>query len=57
MAVKYDFFLTPQPKEKQQKVKYHARTVVDKNIYEQGHRYRNFQAMHHQQSGSNGGYG
>ena len=32
MAVKYDFFLTPQPKEKQQKVKYHARTVVDKTF-------------------------
>ncbi len=29
MPVKYDFFLTPQPKEKQQKVRYHARTVVD----------------------------
>ena len=29
MPVKYDFFLTPQPKEKQQKVRYHARTVVE----------------------------
>ena len=32
MAVKYDFFLTPQPKEKQQKVRYHARTVVDRTF-------------------------
>lgn len=32
MAVKYDFFLTPQPKEKQQKVRYHARTVVDQTF-------------------------
>jgi len=30
MPVKYDFFLTPQPKDKQQQVKYHARTVVDR---------------------------
>lgn len=32
MAVKYDFFLTPQPKDKQQKVRYHARTVVDRTL-------------------------
>ena len=32
MPVKYDFFLTPQPKEKQQKVRYHARTVVDRTL-------------------------
>lgn len=32
MPVKYDFFLTPQPKEKQQKVRYHARTVVDSTL-------------------------
>ena len=32
MAVKYDFFLTPQPKEKQEKVKYHARTVVESTL-------------------------
>ena len=32
MAVKYDFFLTPQPKEKQEKVRYHARTVVDRTF-------------------------
>lgn len=32
MPVKYDFFLTPQPKEKQQKVRYHARTVVDMTL-------------------------
>ena len=32
MTVKYDFFLTPQPKDKQQKVRYHARTVVDKTF-------------------------
>ena len=32
MAVKYDFFLTPQPKEKQQEVKYHARTVVESTL-------------------------
>ena len=32
MSVKYDFFLTPQPKDKQQKVRYHARTVVDRTL-------------------------
>lgn len=32
MAAKYDFFLTPQPKEKQRKVRYHARIVVDKTL-------------------------
>ena len=32
MPVKYDFFLTPQPKEKQQKVRYHARTVVESTL-------------------------
>lgn len=32
MPVKYDFFLTPQPKDKQQKVRYHARTVVDRTL-------------------------
>ena len=32
MAVKYDFFLTPQPKEKQENVKYHARTVVESTL-------------------------
>ena len=32
MPVKYDFFLTPQPKEKQQKVRYHARTVIDMTL-------------------------
>ena len=32
MPVKYDFFLTPQPKEKQQKVRYHARVVVDRTL-------------------------
>ena len=32
MAVKYNFFLTPQPKKKQQKVRYHARTVVDRTF-------------------------
>jgi len=32
MAVKYDFFLTPQPKDKQQKVRYHARVVVDRTL-------------------------
>ena len=32
MPIKYDFFLTPQPKDKQQKVRYHARTVVDHTL-------------------------
>ena len=32
MPVKYDFFLTPQPKEKQQKVRYHARVVVERTL-------------------------
>ena len=32
MPVKYDFFLTPQPKDKQEKVRYHARTVVDSTL-------------------------
>lgn len=32
MSVKYDFYLTPQPKEKQQKVRYHARVVVDETL-------------------------
>lgn len=32
MAVKYDFFLTPQPKDKQQKVRYHARSVVESTL-------------------------
>ena len=32
MPVKYDFFLTPQPKDKQQKVRYHARVVVDETL-------------------------
>ena len=32
MPVKYDFFLTPQPKEKQQKVRYHARVVVERPL-------------------------
>lgn len=32
MPVKYDFFLTPQTKDKQQKVRYHARTVVDNTL-------------------------
>lgn len=32
MPVKYDFFLTPQPKDKQQKVRYHARTVVNHTL-------------------------
>ena len=32
MPVKYDFFLTPQPKDKQEKVRYHARTVVDRTL-------------------------
>ena len=32
MSVKYDFFLTPQPKGKQQKVKYHARVVVERTL-------------------------
>lgn len=30
MAAKYDFFPTPQPKDKPQKERYHARLVVDK---------------------------
>lgn len=32
MPAKYDFYLTPQPKEKQQKVRYHARVVVDETL-------------------------
>lgn len=32
MPAKYDFFLTPQPKEKEQKVRYHARVVVDRTL-------------------------
>lgn len=32
MTAKYDFYLTPQPKEKQQKVRYHARVVVDETL-------------------------
>ena len=32
MPAKYDFFLTPQPKDKQQKVRYHARVVVDETL-------------------------
>ena len=32
MAAKYDFFLTPQPKEKQQKVRFHARVVVNETL-------------------------
>ena len=32
MPVKYDFFLTPQPKDKQEKVRYHARTVVENTL-------------------------
>ena len=32
MPVKYDFFLTPQPKEKQQQVRYHARVVVERTL-------------------------
>lgn len=32
MPVKYDFFLTPQPKGKQQKVRYHARVVVERTL-------------------------
>ena len=32
MSVKYDFYLTPQPKDKQQKVRYHARTVVESTL-------------------------
>lgn len=32
MAAKYDFFLTPQTKENQQKVRYHARIVVDRTL-------------------------
>ena len=32
MTAKYDFFLTPQPKEKQEKTKYHARVVIDRTL-------------------------
>ena len=32
MSVKYDFYLTPQPKDKEQKVRYHARTVVNRTL-------------------------
>lgn len=32
MAAKYDFYLTPQPKDKQQNVRYHARAVVDRTL-------------------------
>lgn len=32
MTAKYDFYLTPQPKEKQQKVRYHARVVIDETL-------------------------
>lgn len=32
MTAKYDFYLTPQPKDKQPKVRYHARMVVDETL-------------------------
>ena len=32
MTAKYDFFLTPQPKEKQHKVRFHARIVVNETL-------------------------
>lgn len=32
MTAKYDFYLTPQPKEKQEKTKYHARVVIDRTL-------------------------
>ena len=32
MTAKYDFYLTPQPKDKQPKVRYHARMVVNETL-------------------------
>lgn len=32
MTAKYDFYLTPRPKDKQQKVRYHARLVSDSTL-------------------------
>lgn len=32
MSAKYDFYLTPQPKDKQDKVRYHARVVIDRTL-------------------------